>query len=115
MTTKYFVRLEIERRDHTRQIPTKYHEMSNQDKREALKECILLALLEKPCGVYKKEIKKLSDPGRKIGYYQWEKAFNELLESNKIYSPELNWSEPKNPRFYLGRFESQFWMERGER
>ena len=115
MTTKHFVHLEIERRDHTRQIPTKYHEMSNHDKREALKECILLALLEKPCGVRKKEIKKLSDPMQRIGYYQWEKAFNELLASGRIYSPELNWSEPKNPRLYLGRFESQIWMERGER
>ena len=115
MTLPRIEQLEVIRRDHTRQIPTRYSEMSNHDKRESLKECIVLALLEKPEGVHKKQIKKLSDPKRRIGYYQWEKAFNELLASNRIYSPELNWNESKNPRFYLGRWEHQMRMVRGEK
>ena len=115
MTIPRTVYLEIERRDHTRQIPTKYHEMSNHDKREALKERVLLTLLEKPCGAYKQDIMKSSDPGQEIGYCQWEKVFNELLAFGRIYSPELNWSEPKNPKFYLGRWESQIRIVRGEK
>ena len=115
MTLPRIEQLEIERRDHTRQVPTRYTEMSNHDKREALKECIILALIEKPEGIHKKRIKKLSDPKRKIGYYQWEKAFNELLASNRIFSPELNWNESKNPGFILEDGEHQMRMIRGEK
>ena len=109
------VYIEIENQDHTRKIPTKYDELSKHDKREALKECILLALLDKPSGVYREDIMKSSDPEQKVSFYQWGKVFNELLASGRIYSPELNWSEPKNPKFYLGRWESQIRIVRGEK
>ena len=107
-------------------LPLKFPEMTANERNNVLKSCILVALtmrsdgrdygmpiirhnvvLIENHGLRKSQLMKRIDRSHQASKEEWDAVFTELYQSHAIYSIELNYSEPDDPTYLKGRWESQ--------